>query len=161
VSPADDTRPQGAEALRERLETYGALAFLAAHCPRHRDWSAAELHALFAPAADRGFLRVFRNAEGTPCAVLLWARLSPEVARALAEEGRPLAPQDWTSGRELWFVDLIAPFGHGAQVARSIARRPPPEPFRFARLRPDGRAAKVVAADPARRSVRALWPEPG
>ena len=56
----------------------------------------------------------------------------------------PPSPVEWAAGNNLWFLDLIARFRHGKQIARHIARDPPAEPFFFARLGPDGRLCKGV-----------------
>lgn len=131
------------------IELLGALAFLAAHCPLHKDWTAARLKTVFEPALKRQAVRIFRNTDGLPCAALVWARLSADVADAVLTGKRALQPDDWASGDQLWFMDLIAPFGHAGQVARSIARTPPKEPFHFARVGPDGTVRKIVNGDAA------------
>lgn len=140
------------------LEVFGALAFLASFCPLHRTWTAARLQGIFAPPAALRFVRIFKNTSGTPCAALLWARLSDDVAAGLARDSRPIRPEDWNSGPNLWFMDILAPFGHGKEVARAIARNPPPEKFHFARVDADGKVRKVVAGDPVTAEVSVVAP---
>ncbi len=127
------------------IGVFGALVFLAAQCPRHRDHSMVQLQRLFLPAVEHQCVRLFQNAEGMPCAALIWARLSSEVSSRMVDGNIPPAPAEWISGDELWFMDILAPFGHGRVVARHLARNPPAEAFRFARIGPDGRVRKVVS----------------
>jgi cytolysin-activating lysine-acyltransferase len=126
------------------IGVYGALAFLAARCPLHGRYSAAQLNQWFMPAVEHNCVRLFQNADGIPCAALIWARLSPEVSGRMLKANAAPGPEDWVSGNELWFMDILAPFGHGGIVARHIARNPPAEAFGFARVGADGRIRKII-----------------
>ena len=61
-----------------------------------------------------------------------------------------MPPARWNSGDRLWFMDIIAPFGHGRTVANFVARNPPEEPFWFARVGSEGKIFKVVEGDASR-----------
>ncbi len=126
---------------------YGTLNWLASFCPLHQRYSPALLRSFFLPAVTHDCVRFFANDAGTPAAALIWARLSNEVSQKMIFDNRPPALNDWNSGENLWFLDLLAPFGHGRQVARHLARTPPEDPFYFARLDASGRIRKVVHGD--------------
>lgn len=140
------------------IGVYGALAFLAARCPLHGRYSAAQLNQWLMPAAEHKCVRLFQNSDGVPCAALIWARLSPEVSGRMIDTNSPPRPEDWVSGSELWFMDILAPFGHGKVVARHIARNPPAEAFHFARVRANGHVRKVINVDSAEGVARAIRP---
>ena len=131
-------------ALPDSLATYGALMLLAAHCPRHKTYSSEFLNRLFLPAVEHKSVRIFQTSNGQPCAGLIWARLSDDIALRMFTENRPPKAYEWGSGHHLWFLDLIAPFGHGKEVARHLARNPPKEAFSFARFGPDNKLRKLV-----------------
>ncbi len=95
-------------------------------------------------------MRFFEDEHGATAAALIWARLSGEVSERMLYESIPPTTEEWIAGDTLWFIDLIAPFGHGAQVARHIARNPPNEPFFFARMGAGGQVHKVVEGDATR-----------
>lgn len=147
-------RPPGAAGsavdMPESIAAFGALSFLAAHCPVHQNFSAAMLRRLFFPAAEHNCVRFFQNTDGIPCAALIWARLSDEVSKRMVYDNQPPKPEEWNSGPNLWFLDLLAPFDHGAEIARYIARNPPEGPFYFARIGADGKVRKVVHGDVTR-----------
>ena len=126
------------------MATYGALSLLAAHCPLHKTFSAQLLNRLFLPAVEHKSVRIFRTSQNKPCAALIWARLSDEVSSRMFSEHRPPGPDEWNSGHHLWFLDLIAPFGHGKDVARNLARNPPQEAFSFARVGADQKLRKLI-----------------
>lgn len=125
----------------------GRLQFLAAYCPLHKTYSAALLSRLFFPAINNDCVRFFENADKKICAALIWARLDEDAADRMIHGG--MLPDDttWSSGDMLWFIDLLAPFGHGRSIARHIARNPPDEPFCFARLNAKGKVHKIVEGD--------------
>ncbi|PSL18173.1 toxin-activating lysine-acyltransferase [Shimia abyssi] len=129
------------------LLSIGKLHFLASFCPLHRRLPEAALARIFYPALNNECVRFFENEHGKTAAALIWARLSEDVAERLTQTGRLPSETEWAGGQRLWFVDLIAPFGHGRHVARTIARNPPKEPFWFARIDDKGALRKVVRGD--------------
>jgi cytolysin-activating lysine-acyltransferase len=77
---------------------------------------------------------------------VLWASVNDAVAARLAEGGVRMGPQDWTSGDQLWIVEVIAPFGgHDAMVADLKERVFPGREIRALVLGVDGtRKVRVV-----------------
>ncbi len=116
---------------------------------------------LFFPAINNDCVRLFKNDDGHVCAALIWARLSDDVSERMLFEREPPDATEWTSGTNLWFLDVLAPFNHGTMIARHIARNPPEGPFYFARLGRGGLVRKVVRGDGSRRDgrVRAFFVE--
>lgn len=142
------------------LLALGKLQYLAAYCPLHSKYPAFALKRLFVPAINNDCVRFFENADGKTCAALIWARLTDEVSERMIYERIPPTSDDWASGHNLWFLDLMAPFDHGKSVARHIARNPPPGPFFFARLDGSGAVSKVVKGDASQvrhRRLNAFW----
>jgi cytolysin-activating lysine-acyltransferase len=145
------------------LSAFGKLSFLASYCPLHRKIPVAFLAKLFLPAIEHGCVRFFENDDNKTCASLIWAKLSDDVSEQMIYSGRTPRPDEWVSGHNLWFLDLMAPFNHGRMVAREIARTPPEGPFYFARLDPQGHVRKVVLGDksrPIRQRLQAFYVSP-
>lgn len=137
----------GVAQLDQQLLALGRLHFLASFCPLHRQFPASGLARIFVPAVNADCVRFFNNQAGQVCAALIWARLSDDASQKMLFEQAPPEAADWTSGRNLWFLDILAPFDHGRIVARHIARNPPQEPFYYARLGKQGALRKVVRGD--------------
>lgn len=131
----------------QQYQDYGKLSYLASFCKLHQRYSPALLRSLFLPAVTHNCVRFFTNDTGVTAAALIWARLSDDVARDMIFNSKPPNRDNWNSGGNLWFLDLIAPFGHGLQVARHLARNPPDGPFYFARLDSTGKIRKVTRGD--------------
>ena len=125
----------------------GQLAFLASHCPMHKQFPVQAVNRIFVPAVNHDCVRFFQNSTGSVCAALIWARLSDDVSERMIFEGQPPNQDEWASGANLWFLDILAPFKHGGQIARLIARDPPEGPFYFARMGKGGRVRRVVRGD--------------
>jgi len=144
-------RARGRSGVSRRNErqmlALGRLHFLAAFCPLHRKLPASFLARVFIPAVNADCVRFFQNDKGDVCAALIWARLTEAAGARMVDHNEPPAAAEWAAGDNLWFLDLLAPFGHGRMVARHIARNPPPERFRFARLDARGRVARVIVGD--------------
>lgn len=139
--------PKSVGPTDEHLLMLGKLNYLAAYCSLHRKFPIGLLDRIFFPAVNHDCVRFFENGQSKTCAALIWARLSDDATQAFLDEQRPPTMDEWNSGSNLWFVDLIAPFGHGLQVARQIARNPPEEQFRFARIDEQGKLRKIVTGD--------------
>lgn len=133
------------------LLSIGKLQFLASFCPKHQRMPAFALARIFYPALNNNCVRFFENEHGKTAAALIWARLSDEVSNRMLRDRIPPKEDEWASGGTLWFLDLLAPFGHGRIVAREIARNPPPEAFYFARLDSQGGVQRVVCGDATRK----------
>ncbi len=140
----------------EHLLAMGKLQFLASFCPLHSKFPSAALGRLFYPAINHDCVRFFDNEDGKTCAALIWARLSDDVSERMIYDRAPPQPDEWASGHNLWFLDLLAPFGHAGQVARHIARKPPEGPFFFARINAKGEVRKVVQGDASQRQGRRM-----
>lgn len=136
------------------MQSFGRLHMLASYCPLHKQFPAQALAKIFTPAVNHKCCRFFEDENGQTAAALIWARLSDEVGQKMIHDQSPPREQDWASGSDLWFMDILAPFGHGKMVARHIARTPPSEPFFFARLGRGGQTRKVVRGDASRRQGR-------
>ncbi len=136
------------------MMSFGQLSMLASYCPLHKQFPAQALARLFIPAINHDCVRFFSNDEGQVCAALIWARLSDAVSERMIYDQVPPQESDWVSGNNLWFLDILAPFGHGRTVARHIARKPPDGPFYFARLGKGGKTRKVVRGDASKRKDR-------
>lgn len=139
----------------------GKLHYLVSYCPMHRKFPAFALDRLLIPAINNDCVRFFENEDGKTCAALIWARLSDPVSERMIYDRIPPGHEEWCRGHNLWFLDLIAPFGHGPAVARHIARNPPDGPFYFARLDGAGQVRKVVQGDdslPRKQKVQAFHP---
>lgn len=146
------TPPRGTPAAPDptSLLTLGELGYLCALCPEHKHWSAEYLHSLLLPPVLLRQVRIFRDDRKAPRAAMLWAYLSDELHSQLRDKGKPFGPKGWNTGSHLWLMDVIAPFGHGRDVGRVIARMPPNRTFHYLRMWPDRTVRRVVECDPRR-----------
>lgn len=102
---------------------FGEIVWLMSQSPLHRHLKISDLEWLVMPALLSRQFYIFRDGPRT-VGLALWARLSPEAEAKLEKplldgDGR-LTPEDWTSGPNLWLVDLIAPFADQKNRQREI-----------------------------------------
>jgi hemolysin-activating ACP:hemolysin acyltransferase len=61
---------------------------------------------------------------GTPCAYLMWAWLTDEVAARVASTGdTSLHPSEWNEGNRFWVVDFACYYNRTRQVTTFLRRR--------------------------------------
>jgi cytolysin-activating lysine-acyltransferase len=58
--------------------------------------------------------------QGVPRAYVSWALVNDEVQQRLAQGDRHLAPREWKSGKHLWLIDLVTPFGSPEAVIKEL-----------------------------------------
>lgn len=95
------------------------------------------------------------HADDRPIGVAIWARLSDEVAERYSSGTGRLRPDEWTSGEQLWLIDLITPFADEenkqAELMLSELVRGPFEGAPALCRRRDPESGKMVVARIARK----------
>jgi cytolysin-activating lysine-acyltransferase len=102
-------------------EVFGHMCALATQSKAHANYTLADAYRLFIPPISLGQFLMFGDGSG----FATWAYLSREAADGYRTRTRKLQPDDWKSGDEIWFVDLIAPFGNVRPLIRGLAEKFP------------------------------------
>lgn len=103
----------------DKLRVYGDMMFLAFRSERHGQMNTATLRTYLEPPIELDQFRIFRY-DGVPRGMYTWAWLSQRAARRLVK-GKPMTPEDWRSGDQLWIIDMIAPYrGMSASMTQFI-----------------------------------------
>lgn len=74
---------------------------------------------LLAPISKEQF-RLYRDKEGKPVGLILWAYVNEEANKRLEMGIGKLGFNEWKSGETLWIVDLIAPMGGGDKMLEEL-----------------------------------------
>ncbi len=126
------------------MEVMGQVTWLMMNSPPHKHLFIADLEWLTAPAIALKQFRIFRK-NNTPIAFASWGYLSEEVAGRLSKGGKRLKPADWKSGKELWLIDLIAPFGGQEQIISELREKVfKDQKIKTLQPAPDGKGMAVV-----------------
>lgn len=74
---------------------------------------------LLAPISKEQF-RLYKDKDGKPVGLILWANVNEEVDKRLQNGIGKLTFNDWTSGDILWIVDFIAPLGGADKMLEEL-----------------------------------------
>lgn len=74
---------------------------------------------LLAPISKEQF-RLYKDKDGKPVGLILWANVNEEVDKRLQNGIGKLTFNDWTSGNILWIVDFIAPLGGADKMLEEL-----------------------------------------
>jgi cytolysin-activating lysine-acyltransferase len=131
----------------------GEIVWLMSQSPLHKTMLIADLEwMIMTPMLLQQFRLYYDSGDAKhapkPIGVVLWA----EVAGRLAQGVTRLRPQDWKSGsqvaeaeRQLWVVDVIAPFGGAEQLVRELKEKVfPNREVRYVRVDAKGKTVAVV-----------------
>lgn len=98
----------------------GQTIGLLAASPIHSKWSVADVARLIRTPLVLGQARLFYDNGRGPVGFVSWAYLTPKARDGFLNRTRKLNALDWNAGDELWFIDLIAPYGHMKQIHRQL-----------------------------------------
>jgi cytolysin-activating lysine-acyltransferase len=112
--------PTGAPTVSHML---GEMSWLLTQSPLHRALSIGDLEWLVMPALIHEQFYTFRDGD-KPVGLALWAKCGPEAAakldRGMIEPENRLTLEEWTTGDQIWLVDLIAPFADSENKHREV-----------------------------------------
>jgi cytolysin-activating lysine-acyltransferase len=94
-----------------------SVLFLMSASEVHREWTIEDLSRLVAPPLALTQCEIFVR-DGWPVAFISWAFLNKVAADGFIDGTRKLQPDDWSSGDQLWIIDIIAPYGDIRKVIR-------------------------------------------
>jgi hemolysin-activating ACP:hemolysin acyltransferase len=127
----DEEAKRRLAAARHASATFGEIVTLLMRTPEYKDVSLGDLDALVVPPLLSGQVSVataHSNISGVtmPVGAILWARVSPEVAKRLASQAGHtirLAPEEWKSGDIVW---VVASAGEGrvlSEMLKQLSKR--------------------------------------
>lgn len=106
-----DRSPQPeAGAPSDKVAVLGHAVWLMSHSPLHKYVFLADLEWMLVPPVAQQQFRLWMG-QGKPEAFATWALVDDAVEARLKLGHKRLAPNEWTSGPNLWLMDLVTPFG--------------------------------------------------
>lgn len=133
--------------VRPIAEQMGLVVLLSNACKERGLYQLLCLHLWIEPAIRHGQIKFYFDERRRPIAYLTWAYLAPDVEYRLSHDPTVLLHEsEWNEGDNLWFLDVVAPFGHLNKVihhARDTLLAGHNE-ARWLRRNPDGTVRKVA-----------------
>lgn len=103
-------------AMSTSLRAMGAVIYLAQRSPLHKRYSIQMLLERVGPSLSLNYSRYYEGQKLGPIAFVNRTFLSDKILNEILATGRSPAIHEWESGTNLYFVELIAPFGHCHRV---------------------------------------------
>jgi len=125
----------------QRYKLMGELTEIALHTPVLAEMELRFLYEVFLRPYDLGQLRRWHRNDQI-VGVATWAWLSEAAAEAMLAEGG-VAPDAWQSGDQLWFIDVIAPYGDMRAISRDLRSLFPGKTGHSVRWNADGTVRKL------------------
>lgn len=88
----------------------------------HRTWTLSDVERNLIPAILLGQYKFYFLESNRACAFATWALVDDETHRQLLLDAITPEIEKWNSGGNLWFIDIIAPFGDALSVVRDLQR---------------------------------------
>ena len=88
----------------------------------YREWFVHDIERNLVPALVAGQCKIYLSDRREPTAFATWALLDEECHDALRLHGHNPPPDRWSCGKNLWFIDVVAPFGTALDLVRDLQR---------------------------------------
>lgn len=98
----------------------GEIVWLLSMTPSHRYFFLSDLEWLVMTPILLKQFRLYRDKQGRPAGLVLWANLTEEAERRLEAGATRLRPQDWNAGNRLWVIDVVAPAVDGNAILQDL-----------------------------------------
>lgn len=160
-------KPKAAEPAPTVSHLLGEMTWLLTQSPLHRGFHIGDLEWLVMPALLHQQFYLFRDGD-QPVGLAMWAKCNPaavtKLDRGMIEPENRLTLEEWTSGEEVWLVDLVAPFANAenrhreVMIADLISKPLKGVEFRFHQTDPatGKRVVQTVAADAGDKLLEAV-----
>lgn len=129
----------------ERMQQLGSISWLMLQSELHCRYTISDLVDRIMPSLLRGQYRYYERS-GEPIGFFNWAWLTDEMEAQVLTGNYVLQPDEWTGGKNLWFMEFIAPYGHGRLMVRDLRRN----------LFTKGTPAKALRIDPKTGELRSI-----
>lgn len=127
----------------KRLPAMGPVIMLYMQSSHRRFQFISDLEWLLLPPLVGGQCKLYMKKE-YPISFISWAFLDEDAEKRLFHNGGKLRPEDWKSGKNLWIIDIVAPFGGVENMLKDIQKNEFP-----------GQAIKMIAPDPKTGGIKA------
>lgn len=111
-------RAYSAQVIR-KLPVLGPAMWLMMSSPATRHTLVSECEWRLLPPLALDQIKLYFQDE-KPVAFATWAKLSDDVAQRYRHAPHHLAASDWTSGEQIWLVDVVSPFGGAQDVLKDL-----------------------------------------
>lgn len=99
----------------------GCMDFLALDSQLHQSWPVVSVEDKFLPALEQGQCKIYYS-QDKPSAFVIWAFVDDATHQRLLKDGVTPDSSKWNSGDNLWFIDIVAPFGNALCIVRDLQR---------------------------------------
>ena len=100
---------------------FGDVLTLVALSDFHHHWKMHKIKRVFVPPLKYGQYRMwYVNHE--PRGFCAWAWVSDEILHKLQHEDYLIQPEDWKSGKNLWFAEFLSGFGNTRSMVKDMRR---------------------------------------
>lgn len=101
----------------------GVVTLLANKSQNHKHLFIADMEWLVIPPVMLKQFAIFRTQKNEPMAFISWASVNEEVEKRLLSGNVKLKPQEWKSGKILYIIDVLSPFGANPEILKQLQEK--------------------------------------
>jgi cytolysin-activating lysine-acyltransferase len=124
---------------KQRLQMIGSITHLMLNSSLHQKYPISAIAERFVPSLIHNQFRYY-EINGSPIGFVNWAWLTDEIEEKYKTAKYVLNLDEWRGGKNLWFPEFIAPFGHARFIVKDLRTNifPKGTPAKAFRIRPGG-----------------------
>ena len=97
------------------MDVTGAYSFLCRYSRPHDHYQLGLIEGRLLPSLEWDSYRLY-FADELPVAFVNWTWVTEEVDFRLSSGESAISPDDWHKGTHMWFMEVLAPFGHSLDM---------------------------------------------
>jgi hemolysin-activating ACP:hemolysin acyltransferase len=101
------------------FDALGTMVSTCVHSDTYMSWNLRDLANYFMPPIALGQYSIFVSGQRI-VGFITWAFLSDELTRALRELFQEPGSEEWKSGTQLWFMDMVSTHGFTRDISRML-----------------------------------------
>jgi len=105
---------------QENIQIIGEITALMMKSPIHEKFLIKDIKDFVVPPISCNQFRIYKNSKDMPVGYVSWALVSDELEHKMLHEKYCLKHNEWQTGKNLVFIDFIAPFGHAKKIIKDL-----------------------------------------
>jgi len=108
--------------ISDQMEAAGVACFLSRFSSVHSKYTIAQMAHRLEDSIRNNRFRYYSTQENGPIGFCAWTYLSDETLEQIFQTGREIRQEEFGQGSNLFFVEMLAPFGHFKWIVRDLKK---------------------------------------
>lgn len=107
---------------QQRFKLIGEISSLMISSKSHEGYKIRDLRDVILPLVDKNYFKIYYNKDGLALGFVCYAKFSDDIGQKYRQGKYKFSAKDIDSGKNVWIVELIAPFNHSKKIIEDVQK---------------------------------------